>query len=84
MTKTMNKDIDSLLTDTISVAVSVGEVVAQMGAVYRHGLSIGQQTDILPIRFLVSKRWPPMSFALDKEVVHRSPDGSREEDLAGI
>ena len=84
MTKTMNKDIDSLLTDTISVAVSVGEVVAQMGAVYRHGLSVGQHTDILPIRFLVSKRWPPMSFALDEEVVHRSPDGSRKEDLAGI
>ena len=40
------------------VALSVWQVVAQVGAVHRHGLPVGQAPHVLPHHFFVSETGP--------------------------
>ena len=55
-----------------------------MRAVYGYGFSVGQDTNILPIRFLIPKGWPAMGLAFDEEIIHRSTNGCREEDFSSV
>lgn len=70
--------------DTIAIAFSVGQVVAEMGAIGRDGLTrIAQDTHIVPDNFFVSKAGPTMDARFFNERFLGAANGSDKESLAG-
>ena len=47
----------------ISISISIGEVMAEMGSIEAYGLSVLETPDIFPHDLFVSKGWPSVDLA---------------------
>ena len=50
--------------DAVSVAIAIGQIMAQMSAIDADSLSIGQNTDIFPDDFFIAERGPAVRHTL--------------------
>lgn len=69
--------------DAVAIA-TVGQIVTEMGAVDRDTFAVGQDTDIVPIHFGVSKTGPSVTTTLQQEFLQAPSLGRGKEQIAGI
>ena len=67
-----------------SVSCTVGQVVAQVRAVDRDALAIGENAHVVPIDLRVTEAWPAVHLRLPHELVPRAVFGAGEQQLASV
>merc|ERR1712070_403560 len=70
--------------DAVSVSCTVGQVVAQVRAVDRDALAIGENAHVVPIDLRVTEAWPAVHLRLPHELVPRAVFGAGEQQLASV
>ena len=70
--------------DAVAVPVLVGQVVAQMRAIHRNGLAVGQHADVVPVHLVISKRRPAVHPRFLDELFKRATFRSGEELVARV
>ena len=73
---------DTYEVDAVAVAGAVGDVVAEVGAVDRDALAVGQDAHVLPHHLLVAERRPPVRVRLARKLLEAAAHRRDEERLA--
>ena len=58
--------------------------MAEVRAIHRNGLAVGQHADVVPVHLVVAERRPAVDARLLDELLEASPFGRREELVARV
>ena len=70
--------------DAVAVPVLVGQVVAEVRAIHRNGLAVGQHAHVIPVHFVVAERRPAVDPRLLHKLLEASPFGRNKQLVARV
>lgn len=70
--------------DTVSVSLSVGQIVSQVSPIHRNSFSVAKATHVLPYGLFVSEAWPSVRAAFLDKVIPRTATWSNEQWFSGV